>query len=56
LRTFPELRDKTPEGRPGTFSEGEVYKVDTTKAKTELSMSFISWRNVSKIQRRIDQA
>jgi len=42
LRTFLEPRDKMPEGKPGPFSEGEVYKVDTTKAETELSMSFIS--------------
>ena len=41
-KDIPEVKEKTPEGRPGTGLGTEVYKVDASKAKRELGMTFRS--------------
>ncbi|MCJ1317092.1 methylglyoxal reductase (NADPH-dependent) gre2 [Xylographa vitiligo] len=38
----PEARKRTPEGKPGNGVGKPVYKVDNSKAKTELGMTFRS--------------
>lgn len=38
---FPELRGRTPVGKPGSGVGAEVYKVDNGKARRELGMSFL---------------
>ena len=39
-KNFPELKDKTPEGKPGSGLGVEVYGVDNSKAKTVLGLEF----------------
>ena len=39
---FPEVRDRVPVGKPGSGLGQEVYKVDNSKAKKELGMTFRS--------------
>jgi nucleoside-diphosphate-sugar epimerase len=41
-KTFPELRDRVPEGKPGSGLGADVYKVDNSKAKRVLSLNFRS--------------
>jgi nucleoside-diphosphate-sugar epimerase len=36
---FPEIRDKVPEGKPGSGVGADVYKVDNSKAKRVLDIS-----------------
>ncbi len=36
----PEVRERTPMGKPGSGLGGEVYKVSNEKAKRELGMTF----------------
>lgn len=39
---FPEIKDRVPEGKPGSGLGQVVYKVDNSKAKKELGMTFRS--------------
>lgn len=39
---FPEIRDKVPEGKPGCRLEADVYRLDTSKAKRVLGLTFRS--------------
>ena len=39
---FPEIKDRVPVGKPGSGLGQEVYKVDNSKAKNELDMTFRS--------------
>ena len=38
----PEVRERTPVGKPGSGTSGEVYKVSNEKAKEMLGMTFMS--------------
>lgn len=39
-KDFPQLREKTPEGKPGSGLGQEVYKVDNSKSKKVLGMNY----------------
>ena len=39
---FPEIRDRVPEGEPGSGLGADVYKVDCSKAKKVLGLRFRS--------------
>ena len=40
-KDFPELKSKTPEGKPGSGLGAQVYHLDNSRAKKQLGMSFI---------------
>lgn len=41
-KNFPALKNRTPEGKPGSGLGAEAYKIDNGKAKRELGLSFRS--------------
>ncbi len=41
-KNFPEVKDRTPAGKPGSGLGADVYKVSNEKAKKELGMTFKS--------------
>lgn len=42
LRQIPEIKDKVPEGKPGSGIGMDVYKVDNSKSKKILGMTYAS--------------
>ena len=41
LRQIPSIKDKVPAGKPGSGLGADVYKVDNSKAKKDLGMTFV---------------
>lgn len=44
-KTFPELKERLAEGKPGEYMDGKVFRLDASKSEKELGIKYHSFED-----------